>query len=297
MSQRPRVICLGEALIDLTPVRGQDFSSASQVSARVGGAPLNVAVHLKRVGADPLFLGAISSDSFGDRIRSLLDSRGIAYRPQRPVDAPTRLAVIEDRDGQPPFRFYGNKPADTRLTLRDVRKQLKADAQALYVSSLMMLDRQAQRVQMEAIRLANERGDVVVVSDPNPRPDAWADRDEMILATERLLAHSWITKVSLDDARALGWPDDPVELVAHLKQRTSGYAIITDGPRGCWLDSPTGVEHFSIQETPVVDATGAGDAFFARIVANALRDWAITPETVLEAAHEGARVSGKRGAF
>src|SRR5690606_8165109 len=110
----------------------------------------------------------------------------------RTVDAPTRLAVIEDREGQPPFRFYGNKPADTRLTLRDVRKQLKQDVQALYVSSLMMLDRQAQRVQMEAIRLASERGDVVVVSDPNPRPAAWADRDEMILATERLLAYSWI---------------------------------------------------------------------------------------------------------
>lgn len=297
MSERPRIVCLGEALIDLTPARGQDLATASRLNARVGGAPLNVAVHLKRAGADPFYLGTLSTDSFGDRIKSTLDAKRIPHGPSRRVDAPTRIALIEDRDGQPPFRFYGNRPADTRLTLREALKHLNNGVQALYVSSLMMLDRNAARVQMEAIRLASERGDVVVVSDPNPRLSAWKSRDEMLLATERLLAHSWIIKLSLEDARILGWPDDPQALIAHLKRRTSGYAVITDGPRGCWLDSPAGVEHFSVPPVPVVDSTGAGDAFFARIVANALRDWAISPETMLQAAFEGARVAGRRGAF
>ena len=297
MSDRPRVVCLGEALIDLTPFRGQDLSTAPQLNARVGGAPLNVAVHLKRAGADPFFLGTLSSDSFGDRIKDVLEARGIAHGPERRVDAPTRLAVIEEREDHPPFRFYGNRPADTRLTLGDIRKHLTGGVQALYVSSMMMLESKASKVQMEAIRLATERGDIVVVSDPNPRPAAWRNHNAMLLATERILAHSWITKISLEDARALDWPDDPQALIAHLKQRTSGYAIITDGPRGCWLDSPSGVEHFSVPHVPVVDATGAGDAFFARIVANALRDWAISPETMLQAAYEGSRVSARRGAF
>lgn len=297
MSEKPAIVCLGEALIDLTPPSGQDLSSASRLSARVGGAPLNVAVHLKRCGANPVFLGALSSDSFGDRIRQVLDRKNIERVPEKDVAAPTRLALIEDRPGKAPFTFYGHRPADSRLTMRDVRRAIRPGIDALYVSSLMMIDRRAERVQMEAIRLANELETVVIVSDPNPRPSAWTDKDAMILATERLLAHSWLTKISLEDARALEWPDDPVELIGHLKQRTSGYAIVTDGPRGCWLESATGVEHFSVPEVDTVDATGAGDAFFARIVANAIRDWAISPETMLQAAYEGSQVAGRRGAF
>lgn len=150
---------------------------------------------------------------------------------------------------------------------------------------------------MEAIRIANELGDVLVVTDPNPRRSAWTDQNEMILATERLLAHAWLTKISLDDARELGWPDNPRDLLSHLEQRTRGYSIVTDGARGCWLAAKTGVEHFSVPDVEVVDSTGAGDAFFARIIANALRDWAITPETIIQAAYEGARTAGKRGAF
>lgn len=205
--------------------------------------------------------------------------------------------MIDHCRGASSFRFYGDRPADTKLTLRDVRKAVVPGVQALYVSSLMMRDRQSAKVQMEAIRLANEIGNVVVVTDPNPRPEAWPDRGAMILATERLLAHSWLAKISLDDARALGWPDDPLELNTFLKERTSGYTVITDGARGCWLDATRGVDHYTVPEVPVIDSTGAGDAFFARLVANALRDWAITPETVMQAAYEGSLVAGKRGAF
>lgn len=293
-----RIVCLGEALIDLTPPAGNDFQTANRASIRVGGAPLNVAIHLKKRGAEPYFLGTTSTDSFGDRIRGLLTRRRIEHGPKKSVDAPTRLAVIEHRDGQPPFRFYGNRPADTRLTIRHVRTVMRRDdVKALYVGGLMMTDKRAARVQMEAVRMATERGDIVVVSDPNPRAAAWPDQDSMILATELLLAHSWLTKISLDDARALGWPDDPYQLVPFLKQRMSGYAVITNGWQGCWLDGPRGVEHVRAPRVEEVDPTGAGDAFFATVIANTLRDWAISTETLQEASAAGAAVAAKRGAF
>lgn len=292
-----RIVCLGEALVDLSPPRGTDLSTTSRLGVRIGGAPLNVAIHLKKHGANPFFLGALSNDSFGDRIRELLRKRRIEFSPSRPVNAPTRIALVERRDGHPPFSFYGHRPADTRLTLTQARRAITDDTRALYVGSLMMTNPRTARVQMEIIRMAAERGDIVVVSDPNPRAAAWPNQDDLILATERLLAHSWLTKLSLDDARELGWPDQPDLLVAHLKQRTSGYAIVTDGPRGCWLEGPKGLEHVAAPEVDEVDPTGAGDAFFATIVANALRDWGISTETLVEASRAGAAIAARRGAF
>ena len=121
------------------------MSNASSLNARLGGAPLNVAVHLKRAGADPTFLGALSSDGFGDRLRAELDRRKIPHSPVKAVDAPTRLAVIDPGDGQPPFRFYGHRPADTRLSVRYVRREIVSGVNAVYVSSLMMIDKRAAR--------------------------------------------------------------------------------------------------------------------------------------------------------
>ncbi len=110
------VVCLGEALIDLFPQRDHTLVDTDALSVRIGGAPLNVAIHLKRSGLDARFLGALSLDGFGDRIRALLQRENIDHQPIVPVNAPTRLAVIDHRDDKPPFRFYGDRPADTCLT-------------------------------------------------------------------------------------------------------------------------------------------------------------------------------------
>lgn len=298
MTRPVRVVCLGEALIDLFPSADVDPSGASMIESRVGGAPLNVAVHLKRAGTAPLFLGALSSDSFGDRIRAVLEGDEIDHSPTPPVDAPTRLAVIENRESQPPFRFYGHRPADTRLSLRDVRSTITPGIDALYVSSLMMIDRHARNVQLEAIEAASQLDGVVVIADPNPRPSAWPDVESMRQTTELLVSRSWISKLSLDDARALGWPDEPEELFGWFKARAFGKVIVTDGPNGCWMTTSDGeVRHYRVPESQTVDSTGAGDAFMARIIANAVRDGEIADETMYQAAGDGARVAGIQGAF
>ena len=69
------VICFGEVLWDMLPT-----------GAQPGGAPLNVAVHLKKQGQNPLLVSKIGNDDDGKRL--------IKFLKQSKID--TRFIQIDD---------------------------------------------------------------------------------------------------------------------------------------------------------------------------------------------------------
>ncbi len=290
------VVCLGEALIDLSPPPGDSLLGTNELLVRIGGAPLNVAIHLKRAGVDSCFLGTLSADGFGDRIRALLVREGVDCRPAVRVDAPTRLAIIDHQDNNTPFRFYGDEPADTRLTVEDVNNALTSGLTALYVSSLLMTHRSSASVQEATLRRVLAAGNILIVSDPNPRPSIWSSRAAMVEAVEILLDVSHLTKLSLDDARALGWPVVPERLMAHLKCRTSGDIVITDGENGSWFDDGLAFQHVPASTVAGIDPTGAGDAFFAAVIAGLLQHGQLNRMILRTASDAGAAIAARHGA-
>ena len=63
------VYCVGEALIDfVSKEAGKSLSEAKVFEKHVGGAPLNVAVGVSRLGVDTGFVGRVGNDPFGKNI-------------------------------------------------------------------------------------------------------------------------------------------------------------------------------------------------------------------------------------
>ena len=89
-----RPVVFGEVLLDC-------FKDGTTV---LGGAPYNVAWHLKGLGLDPLLLTRVGSDPRGDGIRAAmlpagLDTTGVQVDP----DLPTGTVNVSILDGQPRF--------------------------------------------------------------------------------------------------------------------------------------------------------------------------------------------------
>ena len=78
-----RIVSFGEVLFDI-------FDDG----ARLGGAPLNLAVHLHRLGAEPLLVSAVGQDTLGDVAIQEIVREGLAGRPCSP-----RAAADRQRDG------------------------------------------------------------------------------------------------------------------------------------------------------------------------------------------------------
>ena len=77
----------GEALIDLV------IDASGSVAAVPGGAGLNVARTIARLGGDCRYLGKLSDDGFGDQLRCSLEEAGVRIAVPDPTPAPTTLAI------------------------------------------------------------------------------------------------------------------------------------------------------------------------------------------------------------
>ena len=291
------VVCLGEALIDLVCPSDATLRTSATLDIRPGGAPLNVAVGLFRLGVPVRFNGCLSNDQFGQRLSDVIASAGIERQPAGFVDSPTRLAVIDQSDDSAPFRFYGDDPADTNLGIDDVVSSLKApDVTGIYLSSLMMSTDAGNELQDAALDIATVQGLAIYV-DPNPRPPAWRSTAEMEDATSRLLTRCSFGKLSLDDARILGWPETPDELLQFCQSTFDAEIVVTGGQRGIWSSIDGKTAFIAPFDVDSVDPTGAGDASFAGLISAIRTSSRITREALTVAAAAGALATTKSGAM
>lgn len=291
------IICLGEALIDLVPTGGESPRYAEALQIEPGGAPLNVTICLRRLGGSVAFLGTLSSDPLGQRLAALLHAERVPRLPERAVDAPTRLAVIDPTNPSAPFRFYGDDPADARLTPEDVEHAFAAATPTgIYVGSLPLTHPRTRATVEFAIGLARESA-VPIYSDPNPRPAAWPSRAEMEAATVYLLERSTYAKLSVDDAAALGWPAEPEELLRWAAERFPARLFVTAGAQGSYALDGERLLHARAPVVHPVDPTGAGDASFGALISRVHGKGRITMSDLEFASAVGALATQRHGAI
>src|SRR3954462_13669293 len=91
----------GEALYDLVVGEGE------ALAAHPGGGPFNAARTIGRLDQPVAFLGRLSRDRFGARMRSLLEADGVLLDSAVPTDDPTTLALADvDEEGVARYAFY-----------------------------------------------------------------------------------------------------------------------------------------------------------------------------------------------
>ena len=114
----------GDALFDLFAGRS-DNPAVIQLDGRAGGAPMNVAIGLSRLGQKAGFFSKVSRDIFGERIMAHLANEGVDTRLIIRTDQLSTLAVVSlDSAGAARYSFYIENTADRSIT----EIELPADA-------------------------------------------------------------------------------------------------------------------------------------------------------------------------
>ena len=83
------IVVAGESLIDLIP------NDPGHLTAHCGGGPFNTAQALARLGQRVSFLGSISDDALGLRLRARLVEEGVGVDTLVATSLPTTLALAE----------------------------------------------------------------------------------------------------------------------------------------------------------------------------------------------------------
>ena len=124
------IVVAGEALVDLVP------DDDGRLGAHCGGGPFNVARALARLGQRVDFLGCVSDDAFGDRLRQALSVDGVGVGTAVDSRLPTTLALAAlNSDGTAEYRFYTEATATAALTPTDALAVLPRELDALVTGS------------------------------------------------------------------------------------------------------------------------------------------------------------------
>ncbi len=252
-----RVVVAGEALIDrVTRADGA-------VAAIPGGGPFNTARTLARQGIATSFVGRLSTDTAGRRLRADLAADGVDLTHVVATDDPTTTAHARlDEGGSATYRFDLDGTSAAGLALDDVlATRLQPDRiEALHVGTLgLVLEPSGTAIEglVDAVT-----GSCLVMLDPNARPSATQDQVAHRARIARLAARADVIKVSTDDLRYLA-ADGEVEtgLAALLGARTTPLVLVTDGAASVEIVSATDRRRLPVPQVAVVDSVGAGDAF------------------------------------
>ena len=110
-----------------------------------------------------------------------------------------------------------------------------------------------------------------VCIDANTRVDVWDDESIAIPRTLEALKSADIAKMSEDELLLLTNTDSIEEGIKDAKQWPAKIKIITRAEKGAVLLTEQSEFHVEGYNVPVVDMTGAGDAFFAALISKLCR--------------------------
>lgn len=247
-------VVVGDALID-------EIRDDGGVRELVGGAALNVAVGLRRLGVPTTLIAMVGDDEAGAHIREYLDDHDVRLIASDAPQGSSRAIVERDANGEPVYVF---NQAAQRRSIRYSEEAARAIADAdLVAVSCFPFD-----VPAEVDALVDAARGARLAIDPNPRSGMLSDRDEFVRGFERAAAGAAIVKVGADDA-ALLYDGDLDALRARLRGLGVGAVLATAGAEGAALESDAGVVTAPISSLPgrVVDTVGAGDATLAAVAA------------------------------
>ncbi len=285
-------LILGEALVDFVPTARGPLGPVRHFEMHRGGASANVAAGLARAGGRAALIGTVGDDPFGRFLLESLGTDGVDIEDVRVVpDERTGLCFITlDRDGERSF-VHGGGRADLMLGPEDVRPARAATARTvLFTNGSLRTESGAAAVE----RLVASAGGLVCC-DPGSAPGYGASA-----RLHPLLPRCDVVKCSVDELEASVGCVEPARGAAALVGLGVRLAVVTVGAAGAVWATAESAGRVPAPAVPVVDTTGAGDAFMAALLLPLARDGLPAPaalEGVLRVACEaGAAAVTRRGA-
>lgn len=282
----PSVVVIGDALID-------EIRDDAGVRELVGGAALNVAVGLKRLGLPTTLIAMVGDDEPGEHIRQYLDDHDVRLISSAAPHGSSRAVVQRGAGGEPTYVF--NEAAQRRSI------HFSGDARAAIAEAdLVVVSCFPFDVPKEVDALIDATRGARLAIDPNPRAGMLTDREEFVRGFERLAPGAAVVKVGADDASLL-YDGDLDALRARLRAAGRGAVLATAGSAGATLESDAGIVTSAIAALPgrIVDTVGAGDATLAAVAAGLVLDapsgleaWRSLLERAMDVAAATCRAEG-----
>ncbi|MFT4151036.1 MAG: carbohydrate kinase [Paracoccaceae bacterium] len=265
------ILSCGEALIDMLPRRS--VSDEACFAPYAGGAVMNTAIALGRLGVPSGFFSGLSTDLFGEILTDTLEASRVDTSFCARSGRPTTLAFVKLVNGQATYAFYDENTAGRLLSPADL-PALPASVGALFFGGISLVNDPAAST-YEALQ-AREGEVRVTMIDPNIRPGFITDEAAYRARIDRMIGRADIVKLSDEDLHWLLGAGDMAVLAQTLLLRGPKLVFVTEGAKGAHAFTATHSRFGAATPVTVADTVGAGDTFNAGVLAALHRAGALT---------------------
>lgn len=262
-----KLITIGEAQVDFIPIEiGVALKNISGFFRLPGGAPVNVASCVKRLGGESQIITKLGNDPFGDFLVEKMSRIGIDIKSiLRSKAANTGLSFISlHADGKREISFYRKPSADMLLDADEIDETWFKAGDILHFCSIDLVDAPVRNAHDEAIRIAKEKS-IVVSFDVNVRLSLWDNHDEYRKIINKYIDKANILKVSDKELEFVTKIRNKGKAIESLRERVD-ILVYTKGAKGAYIYTKNSMAIHKGFKVNAVDATGTGDCFIGAVL-------------------------------
>ncbi len=272
------VVCFGEVLWDVLPT-----------GALPGGAPMNVAYHLRKLGIDSALISKIGDDNYGHDLVQMLKKEGIKLYCQTDAEQPTGLVNATEGENHEMTYDIAFPAAWDYIEWKPEYEKLVSEASYLVYGTLSNRYHITRETLHRLVPCANKN-----VFDVNLRtPHYQQPGVEVLLKETDILKMNLAELILITDWFSRGGSvEDRMKFLRHRFGIET--IIVTRGGEGAILLAEEKLTDHPGYSIEVKDTIGSGDAFLAGFLAQTIRG-ADAAEALDFAAAIGAFVATKSG--
>ena len=274
------VVCFGEILWDVLPA-----------GAKPGGAPMNVAYHLKKLGVDPLLITRVGLDDYGRKLIDLLGNAGIDTDFCQ-IDGNKETGVVYAKPNEFNEVVYDIVyPAAWDFIESEVEvKKLVSLSKYFVYGSLIARNKISRDTLYELLEIASNR-----IVDINLRAPHY--NKETI---SHLLNKAHTAKLNIAELELItGWYGSTKTTTERIQLIQDQFdietIIVTRGAEGAVVNYKGQLFEHSGFKVSVEDTVGSGDAFLAAFI-HAIMNEVSADKALIAASQLGAYVATQSGA-
>lgn len=255
---KANVTVIGEAMLELSRGSGDSWN------LRYGGDVINTAIHLARSGDTVRLASALGADPMSAELCAAWEAEGVdTSLVLRAADRLPGLYAIEtDATGERSFHYWRGEAAARRMfdlpgSAEMVARAAQSDLLYFSLITLAILPDAGREALLDLCANVRANGGKVAF-DGNYRARLWSDAATACHWRDRAIAVSDMGLPTLADEVEMGAADDAQDAAARWGAGEGREVVVKLGGDGCLVD---GTIVPIPQMVPVIDSSGAGDAF------------------------------------
>jgi ribokinase len=268
MMRKYRVAAIGDLVADLItglpsfPIQDGDFRAVDQIYLEAGGNA-NFLITAARLGLEPIALGAIGDDQWGQEVLRILQKERINTSFLATNGTTTLVQVLIDEGGG--HAFLGKYGEGKELGFREDHQRILGEAAALFCSGYSFSDSRMREFSRQALAASRHLG-LTSYFDSGP---SFQELEENL--KKEILEKVDVLMLTEEEIPAVNIEGIPAILISGPE-----LVILKKGALGCVIYQ-RGNDLIEEPGYPVevVDTTAAGDSFDASFIAARCWGWSL----------------------